>query len=404
MDTMPKYVWIVCGGALQVPAVEAAHVLGLRTIVSDRNPDAPAMQLADIRIVVDIYDVEGHKAEAKKLTNAGASIVGVFTEGADCEVTVAELARYLGLPGIDPEAAYNCKNKVNTNRALYFRGISKTHFIHIVGTGHLKNAEEFARHFGFPVMVKAVDNCASRGTRRVGHRQDLPIALAEAMAASTTGTALIEEYLEGPQQSIEILFDADGINRYLNTVDRYFDGQMELWHVNPTRLDKGQLRALYALTRYAARAVGVNFGAFKADTILTKDGPRILEVTARLSGGYDCQYTTPLSSGRDFIRAAMALACGMPIPADCLTPTLHRYAAAWSAFPNPGRVVSIDMDGIEKLGAKVFLRVKPGDVIEPYQNCAQRPGFVISTSDTYDGALEAAQRGAALLAERIRTE
>lgn len=396
MVTMPDYIWIVCGGALQVPAIEAAYALGLRTIVSDRNPDAPAMQLADIRLVADIYDVEMHKAQAQNLIDAGLSIRGVFTEGADCEVTVAELARYLGLPGIDPEAARNCKNKIETRTRLQMAGISPVSFYTATNASFVPSA--------FPVMVKSVDNCASRGTRRVDRAEDLPAAIADAIANSTTGTALIEEYLEGPQQSVEILFDAAGKCHNLNIVDRYFDGQMELGHVNPTCLTFREQMDLFKLTRDAARAVGVNFGAFKADTIWTKDGPRILEVTARLSGGYDCQYTTPLSSGRDFIRAAMALACGMPIPPDCLTPTLRRYAAAWSAFPRPGRVVSIDTAGIEKTGEKVFLRVKPGDVIEPYQHCAQRPGFVISTSDTYDGALDAAKRGAAQLEERIKTE
>lgn len=379
-----------------MPAIEAAHALGLRTIVSDRNPDAPALRLADIRVTADIYDVETHKAHATKLIVGGVSIVGVFTEGANCEVTVAELARFLGLSGIDPEAARRCKDKIMMRWALGEGGVSPVWFDFTDKTTYMPNA--------FPVMVKAVDNCASRGTRRVDRAANLPAALADAIKNSTTGTALIEEYLEGPQQSVEILFDAAGKCHNLNIVDRFFDGQMELGHVNPARMTPNEQAELFELTKAAAAAVGVGLGAFKADTIWTDSGPRILEVTARLSGGYDCQYTTPLSSGRDFIRAAMALACGLPIPADCLTPTLHRYAAAWAAFPKPGRVVSIDTAGIEKLGEKVFLRVKPGDVIEPYQNCAQRPGFVIATADTYAVALEAAKRGADQLAERTKTE
>ena len=148
----------------------------------------------------------------------------------------------------------------------------------------------------------------------------------------------------------------------------------------------------------------MRFGAFKSDTIWTRDGPRILEVTARLSGGFDCQYTTPLSSGRSFIRAAMCLSIGRPIdPAD-LAPRWHRHAAAWVAFPVPGRVEGIgSIDEVKKLPgvAEVILRVGFGDVIQPYRDCGARPAFVIAVGDTREEAIRRAQAGAAAL--RIET-
>src|SRR3990172_6281501 len=107
---MPKDpILIIGGGLLQVPAVEAAHSLGLRAIVTDRNPDAPAMRIADEAHVGDIYDIPNHVKLGLKLRNR---LAGIFTEGADCEVTVASVAASLGLPGVSVEATMNCKNKV----------------------------------------------------------------------------------------------------------------------------------------------------------------------------------------------------------------------------------------------------------------------------------------------------
>ncbi|HKI92324.1 MAG TPA: hypothetical protein VJ986_08475, partial [Gaiellaceae bacterium] len=194
----------------------------------------------------------------------------------------------------------------------------------------------------------------------------------------------------------------------LNVVDRPFadlEGvALELGHVNPSALPAAHQDELFALAERAAAAVGVGFGAFKADTIWTADGPRILEVTARLSGGFDCQKTTPLATGRNFIAAALRLAIGLPLdPAD-LAPTRRRYAAAWTALPEPGRVVEIDaapslaVPGVEE----VLLRVSVDDVVPEYRDCATRPAFVVATGDSPAEAVANARAGVAAL--RIRTE
>ena len=391
---------IVCGGLLQVPAVEIAHGLGLKVVMTDANVGAAAMRLVDEPVALDTFDVPGHLRLVDQLKRR-YNLRGVFAEGADVEVTVAAAAAHAGLPGIPVEAARNTKNKVRTRQALDHAGIPNPPWAEVKT---LDQAQTAARRIGLPLMMKAVDNSASRGTSRVDDASGLAGALAAAKAASTTGTALLEGCFTGEEQSVEILFDEHSRVHRLNIVDRPFDRSgayaIELGHVNPTALGPAEQDALFALAELAAAATGVRFGAFKADTIWTPDGPRIIEVTARLSGGFDCQYTTPLSSGRSFIRAAMCLSVGRPIdPAD-LTPRWRRHAAAWVAFPDPGRVVQIgNVEDVLKLPgvAEVFLRVGSGDVIQPYRDCGARPAFVIAVGDTREQAISRAQAGAAAL-------
>ncbi len=393
-------VLIVCGGLLQVPAVDVAHGLGLKVVMTDANPRAAAMALADEAVALDIYDAEGHRRLVDDLRHR-YHLRGVFAEGADVEVTVAAAAAHAGLPGIPVEAALNTKNKVRTRQALDRAGIPNPAWAEVTT---LDEARRAAERIGYPLMAKAVDNSASRGTSRVDRPNQLGAAIDAAKAASTTRTALLEGCFIGDEQSVETLWDEQGRVHRLNIVDRPFDRSagyaIELGHVNPTALGPAEQDALFALTERAAAAVGVRFGAFKADTIWTADGPRIIEVTARLSGGFDCQYTTPLSSGRNFIRAAMCLSVGRPIdPAD-LTHRFHRHAAAWVAFPAPGRVVGLgSADEVKTLpGVKeVILRVGRGDVIQAYQDCGARPAFVIAVGDTRALAIERAQAGAAAL-------
>lgn len=390
---------IVGGGLLQIPAVEAAHSLGLRAIVTDRNPDAPAMLIADEAHIVDIYDSPNHVALGMKLKDR---LAGVFTEGADVEVTVASVAAALGLPGISVEAAKRCKNKAWMRQMFEEADISPIKWRE---TTNLYNAFDFKAdsNLGWPIVIKATDNCASRGVHVVHDAAEFSTGFFDAVANGTTGTVLVEEYLEGHQQSVEILFASGGKVHWLNIVDRYFDGPIELGHVNPSNLPDEKKAALYMMTEAAAGAVGVSFGAFKADTIWTEKGPRILEATARLSGGFDCQYTTPMATGRNFIRAAMKLAIGRDDIDEDLQPKHERWAAAWGAFPKPGWVKSIHYLGPDDSIHGIF-RAEVGDIIEPYTNSAQRPAFVIATGDTYYEAMTRAKTGAAALAERIMTE
>jgi len=388
---------IVCGGLLQVPAVAIAHGLGLKVVMTDANPRAAAMLLADEAVLLDIYDVEGHCRLVDQLKER-YRLRGVFAEGADVEVTVAAAAAHAGLPGIPVEAALNTKNKVRMRQAFDRAGIPNPPWAEVFSQDEAKDA---AGRIGFPLMAKAVDNSASRGTSRVDGLWGLAAAVESAKAASTTGTALLEGCFEGDEQSVETLWDEQGRVGRLNVVDRPFDRSqgyaIELGHVNPSSLGPAEQNALFALSERAAKATGVTFGAFKADTIWTAEGPRILEVTARLSGGFDCQYTTPLSSGRNFIRAAMCLSIGRPIDPDDLERRWDRHAAAWVAFPPPGRIVDIGgLDDVKRLPgiAEVVLRVGPGDVIQPYRDCGARPAFVIAVGDTREEAIQRAQAGA----------
>jgi biotin carboxylase len=394
---MRDAVLIVCGGLLQVPAVEAARSLGLAVVMTDANPDAAAMPLADEAVAIDIYDVEAHKRLVDDLRRRW-NLVGVFAEGADVEVTVAEAAAHAGLPGVPPEAARNTKNKARARQRLQAAGIPNPPWREVRSRAEAVSAAE---EIGFPLVVKALDNSASRGTTVVETRDALGTAFDLAVAASTTSTALLEGLMRGSEHSCEILFTGDGPPRRLNIVDRPFDYSggfaFELGHVNPSKLVPAVQDQVFALTERAASAVGVEWGAFKADVMVTDDGPRIIEVTARLSGGFDCQYTTPLATGRNFIRAAMSLAVGRPVDESDLTSTARRYAAAWVSQPPPGRVARIgEMTGVlEQPGVKhVFLRVAEGDSILPYRDCGARPAFVIATGDSWDEAARNASAGA----------
>jgi biotin carboxylase len=142
---------------------------------------------------------------------------------------------------------------------------------------------------------------------------------------------------------------------------------------------------IYRLMAKAARALGITDGAFKGDLVVDQGEPKIIEVTARTSGGFDSQYRKPYSFGIDILKATMDIARGLPLDPLDLIPQFVKWSKTFSIFPSPGGVKEIR--GLRECHAipgvrQIFLLVKPGDVIEPYTDCSKRSNHIIIAADT----------------------
>ena len=395
MANMLDAIIIVTGGIFQIPAVEEARKLGLKTIVTDGKKNAVCSSLADEFYVIDIYDIPKHLELIKKIKTK-YNIKGVFTEGSEATITVAEVAKFLHLKGISPESAKKCKDKILTRQLLEKAKIPIPKWKEVKKNTILNEA----RKIGFPIIIKSSNNSGSRGSTKLFNEKGLNSAYNLAKKNSSTGKVLIEEFLEGEEQSVEIFFDENQKCTFLNVVDRFFSNgkwSIELGHVNPTKICQKTELELFNLTKKSSHVMSVNFGVFKADTIITKSGPKILEVTPRLSGGFDSQKTTPISSGRNFIRAAMRLSLGLPIDKNDFIHKQKKFSAVWAVLPNPGKIKSVKgINEVKKMkGIKEIIILKnKNDKIPEIINNAQRPAYIISEAETYDQALKIAQNGA----------
>lgn len=395
-DIVKKDGIIILGaGVMQIPAIKKAKDMGLFVIATDKNAKAEGFRYADLSVTLDIKDAAAHVEFALK-NREKYNIKGVFA-GADVAITAASVSAALGLPGIPVEVAERSNNKWLMKQRWLADGIA-TPYAEEVTT--LSQAKAVVKKLGLPCMVKAIDNAASRGSRRIDTEAELPEALMDAKDHSTTGTALIEEYVEGTEQSVELIVH-NGIHHRFGIVDRHFGFQpfpIEVGHTNPSRLTHETQESLYSLVTDAANSLGIGFGPYKADTILTKKGPMILELPARLSGGFHSQYTTPLSTGLEPQIAAMALAVGSKIPESAVTRTKDRVTVCKAVFPEPGIITSIT--GVDEARSlygvdEVFLMVRPGDAIPEYKNCGHRVCYIIAGGTSFEEAGENWERAAA---------
>ena len=114
-----------------------------------------------------------------------------------------------------------------------------------------------------------------------------------------------------------------------------------------------------------------------------------------MSGGWFSTDQIPLATGVDLIGAAIRLAIGEKVSEEDLIPQYQKGIAIRYFFPQPGRVKKIrnadkfnDISWMHRLG----FFVKPGDIVEPVTNHTKRAGFVITTGETRDQAIERALR------------
>ena len=389
---------------MQIPAILTAKSMGLNVVATDRNPDAVGFALCDEAVAIDSKDIEGHVRFARENAQR-LNLRGAFA-GSDVAVTVAAVTEALGLPGIPVEVAQRSNNK-SAMKERWLRDKIPTPFGAEVRT--LEEARQALRHLGFPAIVKAVDNAASRGSMKLESEAQLPLALEQAKAASRTGTAIIEQYVVGAEQSVETII-WQGRHYHVGMADRefgYHPYHIETAHVDPSRLSGDVQSRIYDVVDAAADSLGIEFGPAKADMILTTQGPMILEMPARLSGGFHSQYTTPLSTGQDPIRAVMGIAVGRTLDESLLMPKRQRVAICAGMFPPKGRITAIH--GVEQAQSipgveQVILTRTVGEVVTEYIDNGCRFCWIIGVGDNAQHAQSVIERARATIRFDIDVE
>ena len=393
-----KTIWIVSGGAEAVPGIHRAKEMGFNVIVSDGNPQAPGFREAHHSIVMDTYNVAGTVDAAREYHKSVNSIDGVISIAADVPLTVAKVADELGLPGIPLESAQLSSDKFAMKNRFSERNIPIPWYCQIESENHLR---KIVTDSDFSLVIKPVDSRGARGVMRLSPEVDLKWAFHHSLQFSPSGRVMVEEFLNGPQVSTEsILLDGIGYNigfsdRNYEFLDLFAPNIIENGGEQPSFLELDDQLIISQLAEEAGRALGIKNGIVKGDMVLTTEGPKVIEIAPRLSGGSFCTDQIPLSTGVDLIGNAIKLALGLKVDPEELIPRYRNGVAIRYFFPNQGRVNSIE--GIEQFEnvpwvyqLKFF--VKPGNIIEPISDHTKRGGFVITTGDTSKQAVERAEQ------------
>jgi biotin carboxylase len=396
-----KTLLLIGAGPEQLPGIEQARRMGLRVAVTDGNPDAPGFALADDHAVASTFDPEATVRAARAL-HARSPIGGVLALASDTPHTVAAVAEALGLVGPSRETARLATDKLAMKEALRAAGVPVPDFAPLASADDLRRVAEA---WGFPLIVKPADSRGSRGVLRPAGPSGLGVAFETARRHSPTGRAMVERFLGGMQLSSESVVVAGRIatpglsERNYEFLERYAPHVIENGGQMPAPVTDEVRAEVDAVMLKAATAVGLTNGTIKGDLVLHGGRVTVIELAARLSGGYFCTHQIPASTGVDLVGAAIRIALGEPVDLSALVPKTHHGAAIRMLFPPPGTCRSVSYPGdLATRPGIAFLRVAlaPGDVIAPPTDSNGAKGVVVARGDT---AASAVARAHAALAE-----
>ncbi|PKL15353.1 MAG: lactate dehydrogenase, partial [Spirochaetae bacterium HGW-Spirochaetae-6] len=356
---------IIGGGILQVPAIQTAIAMGIKTIVTDYDPNAYGLKIAHYPVIMSTRDVDGTVRAAKELSKK-IPIDGVITVGTDASKTVAAVANSLGLPGIKFEDAECASNKIKMRMRFKQHNVPCPDFY---GVWTYNEALEAFHKLPKPVVVKPADNMGARGVRKVSDAEELVEAFESAKKNSPSGEIIIEEYMEGDELSIDsLIFDNEvfitGIADRIIEYPPYF---VETGHIMPSLKSKEVQEEAVRVMKLGIKALGLNIGAAKGDIKVTAQGIKIVEMAARLSGGFMSTYTYPYSTGVNLMKAAISIVLGHKPTAKDLTPQWNRVSIEKAIIPAPGTIKEVrNLDAAEKIpGVKnIFITKEIGDDIK----------------------------------------
>ena len=389
-----KSILILGAGIMQLPAIKLARREGWRVYAADGDTHAPGRSLVDRFLPVDLKDREGMAAAAEELRKR-EGLDGVFTAGTDFSFTAAYVTEKLGLPGIPPEAALRASNKGLMRRAFRDAGVPIPEFREFrAGEDPLSALGKLA----FPLVIKPVDNMGSRGIRRADTPEQLLRGFRRAAGYSPSGAVIVEEFIDGPEFSLDALVE-EGKITICGVADRhifyppYF---IEMGHTMPTNQPEEVVQAVEEVFLRGIKALGITRGAAKGDLKLSPRGPVVGEIAARLSGGFMSGWTYPCSSGVEVTLGGLRLAVGLP--AGDLRPRRKHFSAERAFISLPGRVEEVigygealDSEGIS-FG---YLKVTPGDRVDFPRNNVEKCGNFISQAPDRDKAISVAAAAAA---------
>ncbi len=304
-----KKLMILGASILQLPAIEKAKEMGLDVIVVDMNPEAIGFNVKGIKKeIISTTDISAIVKVAKSY-----QIDGIITLATDMPMrSVAAVAKEMGLVGIDEITALKATNKIEMRKALQEKGVPIPEFYKVSSEEEYK---EVVSRFRCPFIVKPADSSGSRGIFEVKDIADQKLiekAYKYAISYSTVGDVVVEEYMSGPEVSVETL-SIDGVCHVIQITDKLTTGAphyVELGHSQPTRHGNEVADQISKIAIAANKAIGIKNGPSHTEIIVTSEGPKIVEIGARLGGDNITTHLVPFSTGVNMVECCIKIALG----------------------------------------------------------------------------------------------
>ncbi len=324
-------------------------------------------------------------------------------------VDCARLAKKLGLRFLNPDSAKMLRDKFSVRQKLQESGIEQGEFALATSNRELRAAVE---KIGLPVLIKPSDGYGSQNIVVLRNPEDLdplltpvddllPIRADYGFGVRSNDRLLVERYMEGTVVGCDTFTENRwhrmlGINEKLLCEPPSFTIRGGCFLPNRREFDEieGYVFALLD-------AVDFDWGATHIELMLTKEGPRLIEINPRLVGAKIGRLVSA-SLGISIHQALIALHCG---ETSLLSRPVSNMPAVsrWILGTEAGILDCVNLPSLnDKRIRHVEIMKASGDYIKPAFENVDRIGYVMVCATTRLEAEQLADRFIAGCEVKIR--
>jgi len=370
---------ILAGGYDQIALIKELKNRNYFTILIDYYSNPPAKDYADIHYQVSTLDTELIKEIAIK-----ESVNLITTACTDqALLSVAQISEELNLPCyMSYEKALNVTNKMHMKYEMKKAYIPTARHIVVSDVSDVKLKE-----LKFPVVVKPSDCNSSKGVKKTSSFQEGILFIKEALELSRSKTAIIEEFIEGFEISVDAFVTDGKVDVLLITESEKIkntNGFTITQSKYPVDIDKISMEDIQIIVQSICMNFNIINGPLLVQLIISDNNVFVVEFSARMGGGTKYKLIEVLT-GFDIMNAYVDLITDIKPKVRCKKQFNYAHLnycyASKGVFDKP-----LGFDDLMEQGIiyDYFIYKSEGAVIDKSETSSDRVAGYLITADTIE--------------------
>lgn len=298
-----KKLAIIGASYLQLPLIKKAKKMGIETHVFAWKVNDVGEKEADYFYPISIVEKE-------RILNICQEkhIDGICSIASDLAIiTVNYVAQEMGLISNSLHSTEISTNKYKMRKCFEINADPSPKNMIVDSINDIKI------DFDYPIIVKPTDRSGSRAIFKVNNSRQLLLAIKNAIENSFEKKAIIEEYIDGDEYSVEYI-TWEGKHYYIITTKKYTTGEphfIETGHSQPAELNSDIIKNIKETVEHALDSLEIKYGASHTEIIIKNKKITIIEIGARMGGDLIGSDLVPISTGYDFVEAVINISLGI---------------------------------------------------------------------------------------------
>lgn len=300
-----KKLVIIGANDFQNQLIMKAKQKGYETHVFAWRDGSVGEKTADFFYPISIVEKEEILEKCREINPCG--IVSIASDLAS--ITVNYVAEKLGLCCNGIESSLISTNKYLMRQAFKENGDPSPKYY-----CSKELTDEIISQLELPLIVKPVDRSGSRGITKIDDIKNLKHAIETAEELSFDKNAMVEEFVEGQEYSVEYV-SYQGAHTFLALTQKYTTGAphfIETGHMQPADIGESLLEDVKQVVEHALDTLKIQYGASHSEIKISEEGTiKIIEIGGRMGGDCIGSDLVRISTGYDFVEMVIDIACGV---------------------------------------------------------------------------------------------